>query len=75
MRENLATLVEDLRRAGAEIAVVRYQGIRRRVATYGEVARLAGRFAALLESRAIGMGDRVLIWGENSAQWIAALHG
>ena len=75
MREHLATLVEDFRLADKEIAVVRYQGIRRRVATYGDIARLAGRFAALLESRAIGLGDRVLIWGENSAEWIAAFHG
>jgi long-chain acyl-CoA synthetase len=75
MRENLATLVEDFRRADEEIAVVRYQGIRRRVATYGAIARLAGRFAALLEARGIGIGDRVLIWGENSAEWIAAFHG
>jgi len=75
MRDHLATLVEDFRRAGNEIAVVRYQGIRRRVATYGQIASLAGRFAALLESRGIAMGDRVLIWGENSAEWIAAFHG
>ena len=75
MPDHLATLVEDFRRAGNEIAVVRYEGIRRRVATYGQIARLAGRFAALLESRGIGMGDRVLIWGENSADWVAAFHG
>ena len=75
MRENLATLVEDFRHAGAEIAIVRYQGIRRRVVTYGEIARLAGRFAALLAERGIGIGDRVLIWGENSAEWVAAFHG
>jgi long-chain acyl-CoA synthetase len=75
MRDHLATLVEDFRRAGNEIAVVRYQGIRRRVATYGQIARMAGRFAALLESHGIGMGDRVLIWGENSAEWVAAFHG
>jgi len=75
MRKNLATLVDEFRRAGSETAIVRYQGIRRRVATYGQIAALAGRFAALLESRGIGMGDRVLIWGENSAEWIAAFHG
>ncbi|HWE86349.1 MAG TPA: AMP-binding protein [Terracidiphilus sp.] len=75
MRDHLATLVEDFRRAGNEIAVVRYQGIRRRVATYGQIAITAGRFAALLESHGIGVGDRVLIWGENSAEWVAAFHG
>src|SRR6516165_2370992 len=75
MRENLATLVEEFRRCDREIAVVRYQGNRRRVSTYGEIAHLAGRFAALLEQKNIGPGDRVILWGENSAEWIAAFHG
>jgi len=75
MRESLATLLDDFRRLDGAIAVVRYQGNRRRVTTYAELARLAGRFAALLERRGIGMGDRVLLWGENSAEWIAAFHG
>ena len=75
MRAHLATLLDDFRRHGRQIAVVRYQGNRRRVATYEEIARLAGRFAALLVYRGIGSGDRVLIWGENSAEWIAAFYG
>ncbi|HEX4030809.1 MAG TPA: AMP-binding protein [Terracidiphilus sp.] len=75
MRESLSTLVDDFRRLGGAIAVVRYQGNRRRVTTYTELARLAGRFAALLERRGICKGDRVLLWGENSAEWIAAFHG
>jgi long-chain acyl-CoA synthetase len=75
VREHLATLLDDFRRHGGEIAVVRYQGNRRRVTTYGEIARLAGRFAALLVQRGIGPGDRVLLWAENSAEWIAAFHG
>jgi len=75
MREHLATLIDDFRRFGREIAVVRYQGNRRRITSYGELARLAGRFAALLASRGIVQGDRVLIWAENSAEWIAAFHG
>jgi long-chain acyl-CoA synthetase len=75
MRENLATLLDEFRRLDGEIAVVRYQGNRRRTTTYGEVARLARRFAALLERRGIGPGDRVLLWAENSAEWIAAFHG
>ena len=75
MRDHLATLLDDFRRYDGAVAVVRYQGNRRRVTTYGEIARLAGRFAALLEGRGIGMGDRVLLWAENSAEWIAAFHG
>ena len=75
MRDHLATLLDDFRRYDREIAVVRYQGNRRRVTTYGEIARLAGRFASLLVARGIGEGDRVLIWAENSAEWIGAFHG
>jgi long-chain acyl-CoA synthetase len=75
MRDHLATLLDDFRRYGSEIAVVRYQGNRRRVTTYGEIARLAARFATLLVKRGIGRGDRVLIWAENRAEWIAAFHG
>jgi long-chain acyl-CoA synthetase len=75
MRDHLATLLDDFRRYGSEIAVVRYQGNRRRVTSYAEIACLAGRFAALLVQRGIGPGDRVLIWAENSAEWIAAFHG
>ncbi len=75
MRDHLATLLDDFRRFDRQIAVVRFQGIRRRATSYGEIARLAGRFAALLAQRGIGVGDRVLLWGENSAEWIAAFHG
>ncbi len=75
MRDHLATLLDDFRRFDRQIAVVRFQGIRRRTTSYGEIARLAGRFAALLAQRGIGSGDRVLLWGENSAEWIAAFHG
>jgi long-chain acyl-CoA synthetase len=75
MRDHLATLLDDFRGYSREVAVVRHQGNRRRVSTYGDVACLAGRFAALLAQREIGAGDRVLIWAENSAQWLAAFHG
>ena len=75
MRDHLATLLDDFRRYGREAAVVRHQGNRRRITTYGEIASLAGRFAGLLVERGIGPGDRVLLWAENSAEWIAAFHG
>jgi long-chain acyl-CoA synthetase len=75
MREHLGTLVEDFRGYGREIAVVRTEGNRRHATTYGEIAGLAGRFAALLEAHGVKPGDRILIWGENSADWIAAFHG
>lgn len=75
MRAHLATLLDNFRRYDRDVAVVRYEGNRRRVTTYGELAHLAGRFAALLERRGIGPGERVLLWGENSAEWIATFFG
>jgi len=75
MRTNLATLLDDFRRHDRDIAMVRMQGNRRRVTTYRELAQLAGRFAALLRERGIGPGDRVVLWGENSAEWVAAFYG
>ncbi len=75
MREHLATLLDDFRRFDRQIAVVRYRGNRRRVTTYAEIARLAGRFAALLEAVGVGNGDRVLLWAENGSEWIAAFYG
>jgi long-chain acyl-CoA synthetase len=75
MRDHLATLLDDFRRYDRQIAVVRHLGNRRRATTYGEIARLAGRFAALLVRRGIRPGDRVLLWAENGAEWIAAFYG
>jgi long-chain acyl-CoA synthetase len=75
MRDHLAALLDDFRRHGKQIAVVRHSGYRRYPASYAQIAQLAGRFAALLEARAIGPGDRVLLWAENSAEWIAAFYG
>jgi long-chain acyl-CoA synthetase len=75
MRDHLATLIDDFQRYGREIAVVHFRGNRRHATTYGELARSAGRFAAFLAEQKIGRGDRVLLWAENSAEWIAAFHG
>ena len=75
MRDHLATLLTDFRRHDREIAVVRMRGNRRRATSYGEIARLAGRFAALLAQRGIGPGDRVILWAENGAEWVSAFYG
>jgi long-chain acyl-CoA synthetase len=75
MRPHLATLLDDFRRFGHETAIVRYVGNRRKAASYEEIARLAGRFASLLVKRGIASGDRVILWAENGAEWIAAFYG
>ena len=43
--------------------------------TYGQVAEMATEFAHGIEERGIGKGERLMLWGENSAQWVAAFLG
>ncbi len=75
MRPHLASLVDDWRRSRRDRAVVLHRGNRSLPTRYQELAQLAGRFAAELADRGIAAGDRVLLWGENSAEWIAAFFG
>jgi len=60
---------------GDEIAFVYRRGFRTHRWTYKQVGRLACCFARELERRKIGKGDRVMLWGENSAEWVAAFFG
>ena len=74
-RPHLASLLEDFRKHGEQIAIVSRKGLRRQSTSYRSLASLAGRFAAELNARGIHKGDRVLIWGENGAEWVAAFFG
>jgi long-chain acyl-CoA synthetase len=74
-RNHLSSLVDDWLRLGDETAVVTIRGLREFRTSYSELAAVAHRFAALLESEGAGKGDRVVIWGENSSEWIAAFFG
>ena len=51
------------------------QGLRRHTVTYSELGTLAGRFSSELAHRGIVKGDRILIWGPNGPEWIAAFFG
>jgi long-chain acyl-CoA synthetase len=75
VRPHLASLVDEFRKHASETAVVAHRGNRRYATTYGELATLAGRSAAELNRRSIVAGDRVVLWGENSAEWIAVFFG
>ena len=75
MRQHLASLVDDFHRHGDQTAVVARHGLRKEVTSYKTLAELSGRFAALLHAGGIVKGDRVLIWGDNGAPWIAAFFG
>jgi long-chain acyl-CoA synthetase len=74
-RTHLASLLQDWERHGDTPAVVARRGLRNVRTTYQELARLAGRCAHEFESRGIAKGDRVVIWGANGREWIAAFFG
>lgn len=62
-------------RPSREMAVVWRRGYRTVRWAYADLLRTAMQFAVELEARGIGKGDRVLLWGENCGEWIAAFLG
>jgi long-chain acyl-CoA synthetase len=74
-RANLATLVSNFDLHPRDIAIVAPRGVRHRRITYSQLATLTRRFAAELARRSIQKGDRVLLWGENGPEWVAAFFG
>jgi long-chain acyl-CoA synthetase len=75
MRETVASYVESFRMRGAETMLAYRRGLRILRWSYERVAATAYQFARELEARRIGKGERVLIWGRNSAEWVAAFFG
>jgi long-chain acyl-CoA synthetase len=75
VRPHLATLVADFRRFEEQIAVVTYRGNRRFSSTYAQLAELSARCAHGFDQLGLEPGDRVLLWGSNSVEWMAAFFG
>jgi long-chain acyl-CoA synthetase len=71
-RNSVTSFLDDIRRNGSEISFVQRRGYRTERWTYAEVAACAARCARELEARGVVKGDRILIWGPNSAEWVAA---
>lgn len=74
-RESLVSIVEGMERWGEQCAYVHRRGYRTERWSYGEVLRAARQLARELEVRGVAMGDRVVLWGDNSAEWAAAFFG
>ena len=51
------------------------RGYRMEWFTYGQVLEMAFWFCRELKAQGIGKGDRVMLWGENCAEWVAAFFG
>jgi long-chain acyl-CoA synthetase len=76
MSESLAEFfLENFRKHRNECAYRQRRGYRMGSFTYGEVADLAWRIVHELDSRGIKSGERVMVWGSNCAEWVAAFFG
>ncbi len=76
MAESIAEFfLEHFRARRHERAYRQRRGYRTESFTYGEVLEMALSFARKLEALGIAKGERVMVWGENSAEWVAAFFG
>ena len=71
-RHSIGAFLDDFLRHSSEQAYVQRRGYRVERWTYVEVARLAFQLARELEALGIAKGERILLWGENCAEWVAA---
>ena len=74
-RQSLVEFVREYAGKGEEIAFRHRVGYRMRSWTYAQIAAEANRVARELESRGIGKGDAVLLWAENSPEWVVVFFG
>jgi long-chain acyl-CoA synthetase len=72
---SLREYLTNFERLGDECAYVHRRGYRTERWSYGQIASTAFQFARELESRGVAKGDRVLIWGENCAEWVVTFFG
>ncbi len=75
MRTTVASYLGDFISRGRGIAFARRRGLRVARWSYKRVATTAFQFARELEARGIDKGDRVLLWAENSPEWVAGFFG
>jgi long-chain acyl-CoA synthetase len=74
-RRSVVEYLDSFLRRGRECAYLQRRGYRTVRWSYRQVAETAFQFARELEKRGIGKGERVLLWGPNSAEWVTAFFG
>ena len=74
-RTSILEYLDNFRHLARQTAYVYRRGYRALTWSYGDVLACARRFALELQSRGIGRGDKVLLWGENCAEWVVAFFG
>lgn len=73
--KTLLDLLTSFPARGGRPAVIYRTGFRRFVFSYERLHDLSLRTNALLESRGVGKGDRVLVWAPNSPWWAVVFWG
>ena len=74
-RANLTTLFAEFARFAKDVAVVQRRGYRRETWTYAQLIDCAASCAVLLRERGVQTGDRVILWGPNSFEWMVVFWG
>ncbi len=74
-RKNLLSLFADFARFAGGVAVTQRRGYRREKLTYTELYGKALFWSHALAGQGALPGDRVLLWGPNSAEWVACFWG
>jgi long-chain acyl-CoA synthetase len=74
-RRSVSEYLQDFLTQGSEIAYLQPRGYRTERWTYKQIADAALRFGRGLQKRGIVKGDRVLLWGPNSGEWISVFFG
>src|SRR5271169_843365 len=74
-RSNLLSLFDEFSRFSSDIAIVQQHGYRREVWTYLKLAAMAVHRALQLKEAGVRTGEAVLLWGQNSAEWVATYWG
>jgi long-chain acyl-CoA synthetase len=74
-RQSLVDFLKEFRAHGEACAIVEHAGFRTTRSTYLEISRLAAQCAREFERLGTQRGDRIVLWGRNSAEWVAAFFG
>ncbi|MBP1624870.1 MAG: AMP-dependent synthetase and ligase, partial [Acidobacteria bacterium] len=68
----LVQIVESFHLRGPDTAYVCRRGYRVQRWSFRRIAETAYRLARELQERGIGPGDRVILWGEDCAEWVVS---
>jgi long-chain acyl-CoA synthetase len=75
MRKSAVSYLYDYANCTSDAAFVYRRRLRRTRWSYSRLAATAFQFARELEARGVCRNDRVIIWGENCPEWVAAFYG